>query len=110
MNGYAGFPKGFSDSPQGRHGNRKNPYLRSMIRPSLCFVALTATLWIAGADLFRWLDRAPEQYHAFWPKRVGYTLATHIDLPLVQGMIAGLVAFGTGRRRWDCCVPHPVAD
>ena len=86
----------------------------TLLRPFgvlLFAVALTATVWIAGADLFRWLDRAPEQYHAFWPKRVGYTVATHIDLPLVQGLIAGVVAFALGRRKAGPCesMPRPTS-
>ena len=79
-----------------------------VVRPVGWISVIWATLAIGvllTGDLPRWLDRTSDLPGTLWPKRVGYLLATETDLPLIQAVVAGLVAVVFGRRNRGRC-PH----
>ncbi len=68
------------------------------------FASVAISLMIAD-DLPHWLEYLPAGDRHVWPKRVGYLLATHTDVPMVQSWIAGISAVIVGRRVRGCRGP-----
>ena len=81
-------------------------YFVRAVRPALlrplgfvaCIAALVAGSVLIGPDLSLWLERVSAGDRHFWPRRVGYVVATSTDLPVVQGFMAGVAAVLLGRR------------
>ncbi|OWK47018.1 hypothetical protein [Fimbriiglobus ruber] len=65
---------------------------------ALLIVGGSCLVAIVARDLSEWVSRMPEEYQAYWPRRVAYTLATHSDLPVVQALLAGVVCAIAGRK------------
>jgi hypothetical protein len=65
----------------------------------LIVLALGVGLVVLGRDLSVWLEWASEEYQALWPKRALYTLVTLSDVPLIQGLSAGLACVALGMSR-----------
>jgi hypothetical protein len=78
----------------------------------LVFAATATATALIGQDLNRWFNQFPEEYHAFWLRRVGYILATSTDIPLVQSFAAGVVCLILARRanRSALEIPLPQRD
>ena len=74
---------------------------RGLLRP-VGWVLITASVATAatvlGGDVGAWVERVPAEYKVFWPKRVGYRLATLTDVPIVQALLAGVACVFLGRR------------
>ena len=81
-----------------------------LLRP-LGIVLLLATSTVATVllwnDLSTWFGSAPVEYHSLWPRRVGYTLLTLTDVPLVQSLVAGVACLAFGRCRHHACYVEP---
>lgn len=77
-------------------------WLPGLVRPLgvLLIVAGVVGLVVAvGGDLPQWLHRVGIEYQHFWSKRVAYRIATLTDVPIVQGLLAGVVCLLIGRRK-----------
>ncbi len=72
----------------------------------LVLAAVATAAVILSRDVFYWFDHVPAEDHYHWPRRVGYTLATRIDLPILQLLAAGVVCIAVGRRS----APTPSLD
>ncbi len=57
----------------------------------LVIVAIATAAIVINTDLTGWLAGVSEEYRAVWFKRVGYTVATKTDLPMLQAFAAGVV-------------------
>ncbi|QEL17757.1 hypothetical protein [Limnoglobus roseus] len=64
----------------------------------LVFTAVATAAAVPGRDVFRWFDHVPAEDHHYWPRRLGYTLATRTDVPLAQTLAAGVAYLMLGRR------------
>ncbi len=53
---------------------------------------------LLGTDLHRWLNQVHESNHSDWLRRVGYTLATATDVPIVQSLLASLACLVISKR------------
>jgi len=62
----------------------------------LIITAVATTSLVVGNDLTRWLAFSDQHRH-FWPRRVGYALATTTDVPLVQSLAAGIACLTLAR-------------
>jgi hypothetical protein len=73
-----------------------------LLRP-LGWVLLLGSVGAAGVllwdDLATWMSRVHGEYRELWPKRVGYRLLTLVEVPLVQGLLLGVVCVVSRRRR-----------
>jgi len=64
----------------------------------LFFGSLLGIAVVVGRDLLAWLRSVPHEFRAYWARRALYTLGTLSDVPLLQGLLAGAVCWGVGRR------------
>jgi hypothetical protein len=77
----------------------------------LFFGALTGIVVVAARDLLAWLPDAPPEFQAYWARRALYTVVLFSDVPLIQGLLAGAICWGVGRRRGRrIAAPAPAAE
>ena len=65
----------------------------------LILLSGVAIFWFVGRDLLDWVSLVSAEYAAYRPRRIGYTLATQSNLPLIPILVAGMVCYQIGRRR-----------
>lgn len=66
-----------------------------LVRPVGILISVLATVGIAvllGNDVPNWIEHTSKYPGAFWPKRVGFLIATETEVPLVQALLAGIWA------------------
>ncbi|QVL31589.1 hypothetical protein KIH39_22525 [Telmatocola sphagniphila] len=74
---------------------RSSRFLRPLAAAFLA-VGCFGAFGLAGKDLIRWCQSVSVEDQQYWPKRVGYILATSTDLPFVELAISGLIGLRVG--------------